>query len=170
MNNIVLVDCSAEATRTIAGLLADTCSLSNRAFSDDFNPDNARMILIEIQGPVEASANKVSTIRKSCGFRAVPIIVLKDGDDFATIEHLIGAGATEVLSLDAPPAACRQILQGHLIPNRTPLEKEMEYLEKMYYLIAEQGGSLAFINCDEELISLLNTNTLLRSIVKNKKA
>ena len=129
MNNIVLVDCSAEATQTIAGLLADTCSLSNRAFSDEFDPDDARMILIEIQGPVEASANKVSTIRKSCDFRAVPIIAIKDGDDFATIEHLIGAGATEVLSLDAPPAACRQILQGHLIPNRTPLEKEMDYLQ-----------------------------------------
>lgn len=128
MNNIVLVDCTAEATQTIAGLLADTCSLSNRAFSDDFRPDNARMIIIEAQGPIDASANKISTIRKSCSFRAVPIIVIKDGDDFATIDHLIGAGATEVLSLDAPPAACRQILQGHLIPNRTPLKKEMDYL------------------------------------------
>jgi hypothetical protein len=47
-------------------------------------------------------------------------------------------------------------------------EKEMEYLEKMYYLIAGQGGSLSLINCDEELITLLNNNTLLRSIVKNK--
>jgi len=46
--------------------------------------------------------------------------------------------------------------------------KEMEYLEKMYYLIAGQGGSLSFINCDEELTELLNKNTLLRSIVKNK--
>ena len=38
------------------------------------------------------------------------------------------AGATEILSLQAPPLACRQILQGYLIPNRQPLDQEMEYL------------------------------------------
>jgi chemotaxis protein CheX len=103
--------------------------LSNRAFSDDFDPAGARMVVIEAKGPIESSAHKISRIRKACGFRAVPIIVIKDGDDFATIEHFIGAGATEVLSLDAPPAACRQLLQGHLIPNRTPIEKEMAYLQ-----------------------------------------
>ena len=129
MYNIVLVDCTAEVTQKIAGLLSDTCSLSNRAFSDDFEPNEARMIIIEAQGPIESSAHKVSSIRKSCSFKAIPIIVINDGDDFATIEHFICAGATEALSLAAPPAACRQILQGHLIPNRTPLEKEMAYLQ-----------------------------------------
>ena len=128
MNTILLLDCSAEATRTIAALLSDTCSLSNRAFGDDFEPENARMIILEAQGAVDASAKKISTIRKACSFRAIPIIVIKDGDDLVTIEGLLSAGATEVLALDAPPAAWRQILQGHLIPNRTPLEKEMTYL------------------------------------------
>lgn len=128
MNNILLIDCNAETTRTVATLLSDTCKLSNRALGDDFEPGNASMIILDAQGAIDTSASKISTIRKACSFRAIPIIVIKDSDDLVTIERLLGAGATEVLALDAPPAACRQILQGHLIPNRTPLEKEMEYL------------------------------------------
>ena len=128
MKNILLVDCNAEVTRTVASLLSDTCKISNRAFGDDFAPGSAGMIILDAQGGIDAPADKISRIRKACAFRAIPIIVIKDGDDLATIERLLSAGATEVLSLDAPAAACRQILQGHLIPNRTPLEKEMAYL------------------------------------------
>jgi chemotaxis protein CheX len=128
MNTVLLVDCSAEATKIIGGLLADTCTLSSQAFNEAFAPRDARMVILEARGPIETDAAKISRIRVACGFRAIPIIVINPGDDFATIERFLTAGATEVLALDAPPGACRQILQGHLIPNRNPLEKEMEYL------------------------------------------
>ena len=46
-----------------------------------------------------------------------------------SVEPYLSAGATEVLSEDDPIPACRQILRGYLIPDREPLEKEMEYLQ-----------------------------------------
>lgn len=45
-------------------------------------------------------------------------------------------------------------------------EKEMEYLEKMYYFIVNQGSTLSLINCDSELMAIFNNNTLLQTIVK----
>ena len=47
-------------------------------------------------------------------------------------------------------------------------EKEMEYLEKINYLLAGQGGALTFINCDAELAELINQRPLLRSLVQQK--
>lgn len=35
-------------------------------------------------------------------------------------------------------------------------DKELEYLDKIYHIIAGQNGSLYFINCDPELVSLLS--------------
>lgn len=129
MKNILLVDCSTEATKIISDALADTAPLANCDFGTGMALTDARMVILQTQGAAEAAATKLSAIRKACNFRAIPIIALNDGDDFAAIERFISSGATEVLSLDAPQAACRQILQGHLIPNREPLEKEMTYLE-----------------------------------------
>jgi len=45
-----------------------------------------------------------------------------------SMEPYITSGATEVLSLEEPLGAVRQMLKGYLIPNRRPLEEEMEYL------------------------------------------
>ncbi|MBN1756690.1 MAG: hypothetical protein JW863_00130 [Chitinispirillaceae bacterium] len=47
-------------------------------------------------------------------------------------------------------------------------EKEMEYLEKINYLLAGQGGTLTFINCDAELLELINQRPQLRSLVHQK--
>ncbi|MDA8137143.1 MAG: chemotaxis protein CheX [Desulfobacteraceae bacterium] len=128
MNQIVLMDCGSVVSKTITGLLSDACTLRNQNFGDSFDLHQTRMILMEATDPIEAVAAKVIKIRKSCCFRPIPIIVIKAEDNIESSEILLGAGATEVLALDAPPAACRQILQGHLIPNRKPLDKEMAYL------------------------------------------
>jgi len=45
-------------------------------------------------------------------------------------------------------------------------EKEMDYLEKINYLISNQGGSLALVNCEKDLVTLLNRKQQLESIVK----
>lgn len=128
MNQIVLIDCSEAVSRTIAGLLSETCTLTHQAYGDGFDLETTRMVLLEGTGPVDTMAAKVSRVRKACCFRAIPIIVIKAEDNNEISELFLNAGASEVLALDAPPAACRQILQGHLIPNRKPLDKEMAYL------------------------------------------
>jgi len=61
---------------------------------------------------------KSQRIRYSCKFSAIPLIVIKQEDDNATIEHLVSTGASEVISLDAPEGAIRQIINGYMIPNR----------------------------------------------------
>jgi chemotaxis protein CheX len=129
MNKVLLVDCSAETTKTMTELLADTCALSQCSFNDGLTPKDSRMVILEAAGPLEQTVDKVSKIRVACAFRAIPIIVIQPGDDVATSDRFMSVGASEVLSLDAPPGACRQILQGHLIPLRTPLAQEMEYLK-----------------------------------------
>jgi chemotaxis protein CheX len=129
MNKILLVDCSADIVKSMNALLADTATLTQHRFGDHLMLDDTRMIIIQAQGPIEPAASKISNIRKACNFRAIPIVALSDADDFAIMERFVTAGASEVLALDAPPAACRQILQGHLIPNRAPMEQEMAYLD-----------------------------------------
>ncbi len=128
MNKIMLVDCSEKVSQFVAGLLGDNCSLSNIAFDDDLLPKDFRMILLEAEGHLERIKTKISILRHACDFRDIPIIVINQQEDRVPIEHFLNAGATEVLSMDMPDGACRQILQGHLIPNRKPLEKEMAYL------------------------------------------
>jgi chemotaxis protein CheX len=98
------------------------------AFEDKIFPQDFRMIILEADGLLERVKTKISIIRFACGFSDIPVIVIKQQEDKVPIEHFLNAGATEVLALDAPPGACRQILQGYLIPNRKPLEKEMAYL------------------------------------------
>lgn len=146
MHNVLLIGCSSEATKTITELLSDTCTLSSRTFGEDLAPKDDRMIILEAREQIEKDAAKISRVRVSCGFRAIPIIVIKQGDDLATSERFLSAGATEVLSLDAPPGAFRQILQGHLIPNRKPLEKEMEYLKPFIENTIAVFSKMAFVD------------------------
>lgn len=146
MNNILLVDCSDEATKTISGLLADSATLSSQTFNGELDLQDARMVIVQAQGTLDAAAINISSIRKACNFKAIPIIVLNDKDDFVTIERLLSAGATEVLALNAPPAACRQILQGHLIPNRAPLDREMAYLDPFIENTVTVLNKMAFVD------------------------
>ena len=45
-------------------------------------------------------------------------------------------------------------------------EKEMEYLEKIKYLLTGQGGSILLINCDAELLELFHQHPQLRALVQ----
>jgi chemotaxis protein CheX len=128
MNKILLIDCSELTTKAITDLLGETCSFANQAFNDRTIPIDTNMIILEADGPIDSVGNKIARIRYTCKFSAIPLIVIKQEDDHATIEHLVSTGASDVISLDAPEGAVRQILASHLIPNRMPEEKEMEYL------------------------------------------
>jgi chemotaxis protein CheX len=124
----MLIDCSEQVSQFMADLLGHNCNLSNIAFEDDLLPKDFRMIILEADGLLERIKTKISILRFACDFRDIPVIVIKLQEDNVPLEHFLNAGATEVLTMDMPPGACRQILQGYLIPNRKPLEKEMTYL------------------------------------------
>ena len=129
MNKILLIDCSSEATPAITAILGDKCQLDHQAFGEAVRPKEYGMILIEARGPVETDAARIVQTRVACCFSPIPIIAVHHGDDSAVIDRFLVAGATDVMSLKAPPGACRQMLQGYLIPNRMPIEKEMAYLQ-----------------------------------------
>jgi chemotaxis protein CheX len=128
MDKILLIDGSTQVSQAVAELLGDECSVSQVTFGEEVDVKAFGMIILEADGPLDSIQAKVSKIRFACGFSDIPIIVIKQREDMVPIEHFLNAGATEVLALDAPPGACRQILRGYLIPNRKPLDKEMAYL------------------------------------------
>jgi chemotaxis protein CheX len=128
MNKIMLIDCSAHVSKFVTDLLGDNCSISNIAFEDDLLPKDFKMIILEADGDFERIKTKVSILRYASDFRDIPVIVIKQQEDMVPLEHFLNAAATEVLTMDMPSGACRQILLGHLTPNRKPLEKEMAYL------------------------------------------
>jgi len=128
MNRILLTDCSLEVTNSIDDLLGDMCSLERHSSEEEMDPKDYTMIILESDKAMGTILQRIAKIRSACKFRNIPIILIKQKEDNLPIDQFFSTGATEVLTLDAPPAACRQILQGYLSPNRTPLEKEMEYL------------------------------------------
>ncbi|RJQ82440.1 MAG: hypothetical protein C4519_07905 [Desulfobacteraceae bacterium] len=128
MDKILLVDCSVDVTQHLASLLAERFDLVNVSFGDPVVLKEHRMILLEADTHTDPIFSKISKLRFECKFSDIPIMVIKRREDQVAIEHFLSCGATEVLALDAPPGACRQILQGYLIPSRKPLEKEMAYL------------------------------------------
>ena len=128
MNKILLIDCSPEVAKAVADLLGDKATLESSSFGDEFAPKDSSMIILESDKGMESILQKIGDIRRGCNFNNVPIVIIKQQEDHIPMEHFFTAGATEVLSLDAPPVACRQILMGYLSLNRKPLEKEMEYL------------------------------------------
>lgn len=129
MNKILLIDCSEKATQIIAQIIGENSDFSHSALGEEITPHDYRMIIFESNGPAVNDADHISKIRSACCFSPIPVIVIKKDVGNQLIEHFLAAGATDVLSLDAPPAACRQILQGYLIPNRKPIDKEMAYLQ-----------------------------------------
>jgi chemotaxis protein CheX len=129
MDKILLVDCGAEVTRHLSAIFNERFQLSSVGFGDRGSLKNHKMILIEADSNTDSIYEKVTKLRVGCRFSDIPIVVIKRREDQIAIEHFLSCGATEVLALDAPPGACRQILQGYLIPSRQPLEKEMVYLK-----------------------------------------
>lgn len=45
-------------------------------------------------------------------------------------------------------------------------DKEMDYLEKMNYLIANQRGRLSLVHCEQELLALIDRKPHLRTIIE----
>ncbi|MBT8339238.1 MAG: chemotaxis protein CheX [Desulfatitalea sp.] len=128
MDTILLIDCSDDVTTSMAGLLKGNHQVVNVSFEDRDIPGKNKMIILQAHDDLDAISKKISKIRYECKFRDIPIVVVKQSEDQIPLEYYLSSGATEVLPLDAPPGACRQILQGYLIPSRKPLESETEYL------------------------------------------
>jgi chemotaxis protein CheX len=128
MDKILLIDCSIEITQTVSRLLEENVIVQNEALGETDVLNGFRMVILETGEDQDEILQKIRRLRYACKFRNVPVVMIKDRKNPTPIKHYVMAGATEVLSLSDPLPACRQILQGCLIPGRQPLEEETEYL------------------------------------------
>lgn len=129
MYQILIVDCGPEVSNTISDLLGDKAAITNHSIEDKIVPEKADMIILEISEDQDKAIKQIHQLRYACNFRNIPIILIERERNQFPVKPYIMAGATELLSINDPPAACSQILQSYLIPHRKPLKEEMEYLE-----------------------------------------
>jgi chemotaxis protein CheX len=128
MDTAVAIDCSPKVIDLLAGLLGEEVHLLNESFENIRNLQSYRIIILEHGNNQNDTLQRIRNLRYACYFRNIPIILIKSQENIGSMEAYLTSGATEVLSVDDPPAACQQILKGYLIPNREPLKEEMEYL------------------------------------------
>ena len=127
-NRIIAIDCSSPIINVLNDLLGDNVTLESKPFKNIRELKDYRMIIVQEGIEKPELLKQIRKLRYACHFKNVPIVVIKIKDDKGSMESFITAGATEVISLKDPPAAIRQILYGHLIPNRQPLKEETEYI------------------------------------------
>jgi len=128
MDKIAAIDCRQETFKALKGMLGEEIHLISESFEGIQNLQNYRMIIIEGNENRQDILQRICKLRYACYFREVPIVLINSHGSIDSIEPYITSGATEVLSLEDPFAAIQQILKGYLIPNRKPLDEEMEYL------------------------------------------
>jgi chemotaxis protein CheX len=128
MNRILGIDCSPQLNKSVSELLGGKVSIQNDPFHEGMPLDGYQMIILEDGGDQEYNVKRIRSLRYACNFRNLPIVLIRSKDNHIPSQVYIMAGATEVLSLSDSPAACGQILNGHLIPNRKPMKEELEYL------------------------------------------
>ena len=128
MNKALALNCSPEITEGITRLLGKQVKLVDEPLKEGKTFKKYNFIVMEMNGDQKKVVEHIRQARYVCKFRNLPIILMTKEEKYPHPEPYLSAGATEILSLNDPPAACRQILQSYLIPDRKPLEKEMDYL------------------------------------------
>lgn len=128
-DKIIAIDCSPTVMKVINNIFGNDVLLESESFKNIRELKNYRMIFIQEGIDTSEILKRIRKLRYACYFRNMPIVVVKVNDFTGSIESYVTAGATEVISLNDPPAAIQQILKGHLIPNRQPLKEELEYID-----------------------------------------
>jgi len=128
MNRILGIDCSPHINKSVIELLGGKVSIHNNPFQEGMSLDEYEMVILEAGRDQQYNVQQIRSLRYACNFRNLPIILVRSTRNHIPSQVYIMAGATEVLTLSDSPAACGQILNGYLIPNRKPLQEEWEYL------------------------------------------
>jgi chemotaxis protein CheX len=128
MGKVLLINCGDQVSQFINKVLGSKETILNEVFDHKTPPSEVRMLILEAGEDQEEVVQAIRKLRYSCNFRNIPLVVIQKRTDRLQMQPFVIAGATEVLSLQDPPAACRPILQGYLTASRAPLAEEMEYL------------------------------------------
>jgi chemotaxis protein CheX len=129
MKKILGIDFSPKAEIAILKLLGKDAYIQYANFHEGMDIKDHDMIILWMEANQDHVEQKISKLRYACNFQNTPIILIHDRKQDLSSQPYVIAGATEVLSLSDPAAACKNIINGYLIPGREPLEEELEYLE-----------------------------------------
>lgn len=128
MNKILGIDCSAKVEEAVSEFIGTKGDIHYEQFHDEMLLNGYQMVILEISSDHDYVVQQIRKLRYACNFKNIPIVLIHKQSEYISSQPYIIAGATELLSLHDPAAACKQILNGHLIPNREPLSEELEYL------------------------------------------
>lgn len=126
---IIAIDCGPPVMNMINDIFGNDVSVDSESFKNIRKIIGYQMIFIQEGIDKSEILKKIRKLRYACYFRNIPIVVIKESGSTGSIESYITAGATEVISMNDPPAMIQPILKGHLIPNRQPLKEEMDYID-----------------------------------------
>ena len=129
MKKILGIDFSPKAEIALLKILGKDAYIQYEKFQESIRVGDHDMIILwmeEDQAPVE---QKIGKLRYACNFQNIPIILMHEQDQDIPSQPYVIAGVTEVLSLSDPAPACRNIINGYLIPGREPLPEEKDYLD-----------------------------------------
>jgi len=129
MNQVLGIDCSPKIEKAVSELIGDNGKIKFEWFQDGIVLDGYQMVILEIGDSEAQTVQQIRKLRYACNFRNIPIVLIHGQKEHIPMQPYMIAGATELLSLYDPPAACKQILSGYLIPSREPLAEEFEYLD-----------------------------------------
>lgn len=128
MNKILGIDCSPKLGKAVKDLLSDKAEIEFAPVVNGLPVHQYKIIILGVTRNQDHVVRQIRKLRYACKFQNIPIVLIHDDKKAISAQPYMIAGATEMLSLSHPPAACRQILNGYLIPNREPLDEELEYL------------------------------------------
>ena len=155
-DKILAIDCSPQVMDVITDIFGNDTSVESDSFKNIRDIKGCRMVIIQEGIDKSEILKRIRKLRYACYFRNMPIVVVKVNDYNGSIESYITAGATEVISLNDPPAGIRQILFGHLIPSRQPLKEELEYIDTFVKHTCNVLNTVASLNATFEEVYFAN--------------
>ncbi len=128
MSKILVNDCDNPTINAITNFMSSKAEIINRPFSRDLDITEFDMVLLGADGDRETILDKLKHIRYGARFRNIPILLLNPKKSRDQKQFPFLTGAASILSIEEPPEALAQMLQGYLMPSRQPKKFEMEYL------------------------------------------
>ncbi len=124
MKKILGIDFSPKAEIALLKILGKDAYIQYEKFQETIRIGDNDMVLLWMDEDQALVEQKIGKLRCACNFQNIPIIVMHDQPRDIPSQPYVIAGATEVLSLSDPAPACRNIINGYLIPGREPLPEE----------------------------------------------
>jgi len=157
MKKILGIDFSPNAEIAMLKLLGKDAYIKYENFHEGMDITDHDMIIFWMEANQEHVEHKISKLRYACNFQNIPIIIIHDQTRDLPSQPYVIAGATEVLSLLDPPAACKNIINGYLIPGREPLAEELEYLQPFINNTCHILQTMAGIKAEFKKVYFSNT-------------